>query len=346
MTAAGRSPQGSLLIQVAMATGVLAILLAAVTSYALTEWRAAHAQQRRAQAFYLAEAGLDRAIGELRQSFAWTAGFSNEPYGTLGVYSVSVESLGNQRRLESVGEVTDGGPAARRTLEAVVRGTLPPNFFDHAIYSSGPVTLNGNAYTVTGDVLSGAVETPITNAGQVSGAITYDAAADPLPALDYEGLYTQAAAQGHVYDAARMQAVQQHQDAFPTAFWRTPPTDPADPTTGVPNIVYVTTDLQLNGALGTLGGFFVVVGDVVTDPAAVEDATLNGNGTVDGPIYTRGRFRINGGGGGLNVLGGVWAGVDATLNGNTTVAYQADYMQALQAYVAADVQMVLWRERS
>jgi hypothetical protein len=97
--------------------------------------------------------------------------------------------------------------------------------------------------------------------------------------------------------------------------------------------------------VGTLGGFFVVVGDVITNPSGTYDATINGNGTIDGCIYTLGVFSVNGGGNRLNVNGGVWSGIEAELNGNATVTYNSDYMAAIKAHTLPQVQIISWREK-
>lgn len=114
-----------------------------------------------------------------------------------------------------------------------------------------------------------------------------------------------------------------------------------------PNVVYITGDLQLKGSIGTIGGFFVVVGDVINDPDETEDATINGNGTIEGAIYTRGEFRINGGGGAdLNVNGGIWAGDQVRLNGNAKVAYNAEYMEAIKTLVGEGTpQICSWEDK-
>ena len=42
-------------------------------------------------------------------------------------------------------------------------------------------------------------------------------------------------------------------------------------------------------------GFIYPLGEIV------DDTVINGNGTIDGVVYTLGEFRINSGGGNLNV---------------------------------------------
>jgi type 1 fimbria pilin len=74
-----------------------------------------------------------------------------------------------------------------------------------------------------------------------------------------------------------------------------------------------------------VGGFFIVGGEVVYD------ATLSGNVSVQGTIYTLGRFTVNGGGSALNVNGGVWSGQQVTLTGNAKIAYHSEYMNAIDA---------------
>jgi hypothetical protein len=86
------------------------------------------------------------------------------------------------------------------------------------------------------------------------------------------------------------------------------------------------------------GGFFVVGGEVVYD------ATISGNVGIDGAIYTRGRFTINGGGNALNVDGGVWAS-NATLNGAVEIEYNQEYMNAIRNLnIDTDFQISSWKD--
>ena len=89
----------------------------------------------------------------------------------------------------------------------------------------------------------------------------------------------------------------------------------------------------------------MVVGNVLTDPDATENTTVNGNGTINGAIYSTGNFRINGGGGNLNINGGVWAGNEARVSGNSTLTYNSQYMDAIESLgVGSDVTVISWRE--
>ncbi|MBI4355345.1 MAG: hypothetical protein HY597_02690 [Candidatus Omnitrophica bacterium] len=326
----------------------------------VTESRAALRARDSEQALHLADAAVARTGKELAANFNWNNG-GVPLVATLGPGQYEVQSVVNgpgadERTATVVGYIPNrAAPELQRKVEAVVRQRIPPNFYDYALYSAGEIDLNGNAYDVNGDIIAGDQD-PITNTDNVSGTITTDPTISPLAKLSFSQLYDWAAAQGHVYDAARLANVKTT-DPFPSSFWcggaqviipPAPPgcEDPSNPGVAMPNVVYVTTDLALNGNIGTIGGFYVVVGDVLSNPNGdPNDTTINGNGQIDGVIYTTGEFRVNGGAGGLNVEGGVWAGTQARLNGNATVTYNSTYMDAIQAMnINASVQLVLWRE--
>ncbi|HAM39945.1 MAG TPA: hypothetical protein DDX89_02960 [Candidatus Omnitrophica bacterium] len=306
-------------------------------------WEQSQARGSRdaASAFQLAEAGIDDGIKRLRDDYNWTATATSAfPKGS---YQLSVTPEGARRIIRSAATVT-GNANLTTQLEAIVQQNIPPHFYDNAIYAAEEVVLKGNAYSVVGNVRTGD-DDPVQNTEGVEGEVIYDPNADPLASFEFQQLYDLAMSQGNVYDGDRLQEIQRGQDAFPTEFCYSPPTDPTDPSTCMPNINYITEDLVLNGNIGTIGGFFVVVGNVLTNPSATEDTTINGVGSVEGAIYTTGDFVINGGGGGLNVYGGVWAGDEARLNGNATVEYEATYMRAIERLnLSVDVQLLSWRE--
>ena len=222
----------------------------------------------------------------------------------------------------------------------VLGGPLP---FDSAMYAAGGVTLKGTN-CVTGDPPDVAAVThggtySATPGNTIIGAI--ETGPSSLPRLDYEILRDIAEdqikpnGQNNLYTADDIAAGK----IYPTTFWYTRGDDGVDndgdgdvdeEDEWVPNIVYIETNLVLKGDIGTASGFFVVVGDVLTNPSAEADTTINGNGLVDGCIYTLGEFRVNGGGAAdLNVNGGVWA-EDIRLNGGVNVSYNEAYMDAIE----------------
>lgn len=339
-----RHPTEAGFVLIALSLLLLTLILfgGALVAHAVAEVRSAQRSQASLQAVYLAEAGIDQAIAQLRANYNWVTGYAAVPVGTTGTYSVTVQPVGINRRLTAQGNSTLLGTPTPRSVEAIVRQSIPPNFYDNATWVSQNLDLRGSAYQILGNVRHG--DTTPSGTSGVTGTVTYDPATNPLPRLSFQQLFNIAQAQGNVYDAARLQG---GPSVFPTSFWYQPPTDPNDPTTGIPNVNYVTTDLVLNGNIGTLGGFFVVVGNVLTDPSAVEDTTINGNGQIQGAIYTTGDFRINGGGNGLNVNGGVWAGDEVRVNGKSTISYDASYMSAIRAMnITADVQVISWQDLS
>lgn len=334
-----RRERGFLLISMYMIVMVLFMLSLAMTAHAVAEVRAAQRSQASMQALYLAEGGVDLAITQLRQDYNWTGG---EGSGANGDFSVNVQVVGTRRRITAQGNNTMLGDTITRPIEAIVQQSIPPSFYDNIIWAAQNLNLKGNAYQITGDIRH--ADTSPSNTNNVNGTVTYDPAANPLPRLSFQQIYDIAEAQGNIYDEARLAS---GPSVFPTSFWyRQPGTEgPTDP--GYPNVNYVTTDLVLNGNIGTIGGFFVVVGNVLTNPSAVEDTTINGNGEIEGAVYTTGNFRVNGGGNGLNIHGGVWSGAEARVNGNATLDYNSAYMNAIKTLnINADVQVISWQDLS
>ncbi len=330
--------KGIALIFTFLAIIVLTILGGLVISRSISESRIAQRYADSTQAFWLAESGVNRALYELRNNYATTGASLWPTMQGAGRYEVDVENIaigGRQnKKVTSHGFVPAAGVArAERIIEAIMSNYIPPDFYGNAIYSAGDVDFNGNSYSVTGNVR---YADEIDNTGNVTGVITQDPLINPLALLNFQQLLTISQGQGNVYDATRLQDVQRGRDSFPVSFWYSP---------GVPNVVYVLTDLQLNGDIGSIGGFYVVVGDVLTNPSGTYDATVNGNGRIEGAIYTRGEFKINGGAGRLNVNGGVWAGTEAELNGNATVDYNQEYMDAIKMLdIGSEVQIANWRD--
>ena len=333
-----------------MALVMSCVLLTLVTAYgfatmtrSLTEQHAAWRYAALASAFQLAEGGVDEAFVQLQANYNWTGPLSATLLNA-GLYTTQVTQSGTLRKISS-SATTQGLVIASASIQAWVQKYIPPNFYDQALYSANDINLKGNAYAITGNILAAGSIQSTNNLGGVTGNHTTDPSASPLASLDYQQLYTLAASQGNVYDATRLAKIQKNQDHFPTAFCCSPPTDPNDPSSCTPNVNYITDDLVLNGNIGTVGGLFIVVGNVLTDPTEVDDTTINGNGQVVGAIYTTGQFKVNGGGGGLNIDGGVWSGQAMTLNGGVTVQYNANYLKAIKNLnITPGVQLISWQQ--
>jgi Tfp pilus assembly protein PilX len=338
--------KGSVLIIAYLFLAVLLILGGAFFSRTLNEKKLFDMNRERIEAFYLAESAVDKGIAGLKNDYSGYSGTSATTAGR-GQYEVTdVNDLSSTRKsLIAHGYIPNKAQKrVERRIEVVTKKETPADFYESAIYSAANIDPNGNSYVVNGKVV---YATTIDDTSHITGTITHDPSVSPLAHFDFAVLRSIAVAQGNFYDSDRLDDVQHGRDSFPTSFWNVPPNPPVDP--GTPNVVYLEGDMVLNGNVGTLGGFFLVVGNVLTDPNVTPDATINGNGEVDGCIYTLGDFRINGGAGGLNVNGGVWSGEESRLNGNATVTYNQAFMYAIKNLIETQgagsvVQLLNWRE--
>ncbi|MFC1514759.1 hypothetical protein ACFL5X_02550 [Candidatus Omnitrophota bacterium] len=310
------------------------------------------------QAFWVSEAGINFGLIQLRNDFTVTDGTAVWS-GTVGdgEYSIDLSPIASSKRtMTSHGYIPSvSNPRLERIVEVEISQAIPGNFYDNTIYSAGDVSINGNSFDVDAldedpnePAILYADEYDAEHPENVTGTTTQDSDISPLAMLDFDQLYATSLAQGNVYDEDRLQDVTRGWDSFPADFWYDDPSDPLDPTTGTPNVVYVECDLTINGNIGTIGGFYVVAGDVITDPDATEDASIVGSGRIEGAIYTRGELNVNGGGAtGLAVDGGIWAGEGVTINGSAEVTYNEDYMQAIEALsIDPEAQIITWKENT
>jgi len=316
---------------------VLSVLGTAIISRSISESRIASRYAESTQAFWIAEAGANRALTQLRGDFSTTGtGLWSTQLGQ-GRYSVNVGPTGNPatrvvRTRGCVPDVAgcvpgDGVPCqsrACRDIQLIFSKVVPPGFYDYAIYSAGGIDIRGSSYNVYGNVTY--ASTLSWSSDRITGSEIPDPSIAPLAALDYNQLRIISQAQGNYFD-------EDHLDGpFPQTFW-------FNQTNSVPNVVFLEGPLLLRGN-DIMGGFIIVGG-------AVEyDATLGGTVGVDGCIYTRHDFTANGGGHqGLNINGGVWAGNMATLNGGVNVGYNATYMSAIKNQtIDATIQVSSWRD--
>lgn len=308
-----------------------------VSSFNLTK-RLSHSSR----AFYLAESGVQKALYELRRDYSWTGeGPVDINWDTLskGEYEVIVTDIGdNKKRVVSTGYFLQKyGALAKRAIEVDISPPTPSWFYDNAITAGDNVDLNGN-YTVNGNTMYGTEISPedYEPSEKIDGG---------LPLLNFAQLKLIAEQQtnpytisgNNIYTQADFDAYN-GKPPFPESFWYEG--------TSTPNVIYIETNLILRGDVGILCGFFVVAGNVLTDPDAGADTTINGNGTIDGCVYTLGNFRINGGGNGLGVTGGVWGRDEVRLNGNAQVSYNLDYMNAIRGLNIDFVPGILsWKEK-
>lgn len=296
---------------------VLTVLGAASLSRSISESRIARRYSESTQAFWLAEAGINRALNELRFNYSTSgSGLWSTPMGA-GRYEVdvAVTGVGNQGRLVTsygcIPDVTCNSSRAQRIIEAIMVKIVSPgpaNFFNNAVYTPGNVNISGSAYSVTGDVRYGNTITPDPPVNIPSANNIHDSSITALARFDFDQLRAMSQSQGNYHDAT-------HNPSFPETFWKS---------TGVPNIVFIEGNFDISGKKQTVGGFVIVGGDLLYD------AEITGNAAVDGVIYTLGTCNVKGGGGvPFNVNGGIWAGQGVTITGSTVIEYNSDYMNAI-----------------
>ncbi len=340
-------------IALAVTLVIMAVLLtlgAVIFSRSINEKNLARRSLLSTQAFWLAEAGLNRALAELRNDFNLSDG--NDKWSdTLdnGDYSVDLEEIDSDtKRVKAYGYVpSKNNSEAFYEIEAIIGKVVPSGFYDNAILTAGDLDVNGTSYSIDGNVVyADNFEGDDVN---IEGTLSQDSSISPLPYFNFETLLAMSESQTDTYDSGNVYEVDENNDKLidpdtgsekdlPNEFWY----DDAETT---PNIVYIKGDLVLNGNIEA-GGFFVVAGDVITDPDDTQDATLNGSGTIDGVIYTRGDFIINGGGvDGLNIDGGIWSGEETRLNGSANVAWNEYYMDAIDALnIEPLAQIIYWED--
>ena len=351
-----KNNRGVLLIAVFMIIAVVSVLLGAFLFRNIWDAKNSLRYKQSIIALHCAEASIDKAIAKLPNDVTAVSNAALTDNNNLirGEYAhtIAVLDMGKRWRVESWGYVPNQSqPEAVVHLEAhISKKDLPDSFWDNAIYSAGNVRVNGSAFDINGDVLyAGALIPSTLDPANFTGTAANDPSIAPLIKLDYDYLRgiaaTQIKADGsdNIYTAAEIAS---KSPPLPVSFWFDQ-SDP-NPANWIPNVVFVETDLVLNGDIGTIGGFLVVAGDVISDPDDTTSTTINGNGHIDGCVYSTGEFRVNGGGGiGLNVLGGVWSGSDGVLiNGSVEIGYHKPYMDAIRYIInpSSIVQLISWRK--
>ena len=358
--------KSSILVVVIIVAVVLTILGTALLHKSITENNLAQKYLDSARAFWLAEAGVNKALDNAR---------NNNTSGELasfgdGEYEVIVVADGSNWKVTSYGYVPSKAACRiMHKIETTISKGIPLNFYDYPIFTGEDVNFNGNAFSVVNDVLGKAVlyggENDIEHPENIDGLVTQDASVNPIPRLDFEDILAESKKQntdtypetGNVYDVSNggklIDPITKEEKALPETFWYIVDDidgdgEVDDDENWVPNIVYIQGDLKINGQIGTIGGFLVVAGDVITDleDEEFEDVAIVGEGEVIGVIYTLGELDINGGGtNGLEIDGGAWAGEGVTINGSADVLYNKEYMDAIKGLEIEPIhQIVAWKD--
>jgi hypothetical protein len=308
---------------------VLSLLAGAFLTRSISERSVASKYFDSTQAFWLAEAGVNKALVQLRNDYGNFSAISPTTLGP-GEYSYpTITSSGsNNRTVTASGFVPSASSAVKitRVIEAIMSKRIPTGFYDYAIYAAGDLERKGN---VNGKVIYAGTATGSYKDPQPTSE-TPDSSISPLASLDFDWLRTLSKGQLHEDGTNNYHDADHLNGPFPASFWYSP---------GVPNVVFLEGSLTLGGG-DTAAGFFVVGGGDV-----VYDATIGGGANIDGCVYTRGDLTNNGGGGADFNIKGVWVGGTAKLGGSSVITYDVDYMNAIKALgINAVVQVTSWRE--
>ncbi|TET45583.1 hypothetical protein E3J62_07435 [candidate division TA06 bacterium] len=139
---------GTALIVSLMVTCLLMMLCFAFLLETNTETRFSSRQQAKSAAFYLAEAGAQRAYVRLCSDFTWRDGFKDEKMGS-GLYTVQIDDSNSDPSIpEDIVRVTSTGKA--RNAQKIIRTQLKQarvRAFDYACFARDAAGLrfNGNS---------------------------------------------------------------------------------------------------------------------------------------------------------------------------------------------------------
>ncbi len=318
---------------------VLMVLGLALGSSASTELRVARQHRDETAAFYVAEAGLRRALAQLDLDPSWREGFSGVEFGT-GHYTVVVEELdGAVVYVTSTGSV--GG--AERTIQVVAELVSGPGS-QKALYSGSSLDISGRLQ-VEGDVLV---------AGDITGSERIDV--DGELALTGEWLY-----EGKQYSPEPV-VVEPIFVAQPPGDWYREGADQVWEG-GVTldgnlefdgELIYVQGDLNLSGqvegtavivAEGTLtvdGNLKTRGSDSVLVLISLEEILLQGGGQVEAFLYSYGGLTVDRSV--SQVRGGIVAGHLSYENELKIISESGVSLSQLPGYPDRSWQVLSWKE--
>ncbi len=240
------SQNGSALIICLLSLAVLSALGTAALMVSTTNQTIAGNYRKQSQAFFVAEAGLQKAIAELKNNMAWrgedTTGVETGDMVirnitaeyTVNIYDTSKDATlpGGHIRLVSEGVFQD----SRQTVESIIRFSPDPEF--KANSPPAAVVTSGKNHAKGTHVINGYDNDGVIDTDDMVRTEQY------LPDVNQDALKTFAdiIIEGDLTD-----------NPGPTDFWKDPFNDPPER----PYIIHVTGDLNLSGNVHVYGVIFV-----------------------------------------------------------------------------------------
>ena len=182
--------KGSILILVIIVSVVITILGTALLHKSITENNLAQKYLDSARAFWLAEAGINKALTNARNDI------TNSELASFGdgEYEFTVVDDGGNLKVTAYGYVpSKDSYRIMHKVETTMSKGIPLDFYDYPIYSAGDVDFNGNTYSVINNesapkdkAVLYAGNNEIQNPGNITGTISQDVTVTPLARLDFE----------------------------------------------------------------------------------------------------------------------------------------------------------------
>lgn len=140
--------RGSVLLTTIIVVLLLAMILVAASFLFISGTREARLNVALAQAHYLAEAGIEYAIEQLRQDWNWSPSSNPIPFpqaAPLGTFEISVSSGSQTRQIRSKGTVIVGLRKVEKVVTVEIQRAGFPPIFNNALASSTDIDLVGNS---------------------------------------------------------------------------------------------------------------------------------------------------------------------------------------------------------
>jgi len=325
----------------------MSVIIFSFLSFIAIRIREATVKVSESGAFYIAEAGLNKAIWYLAtptssggKGLSWRVTGSTEAYGR-GLFRITVSNTAVSTEVFIISTGEAGGIS--KTVSQVVNiGGLPPAF-DFAIYSNSPLNTGGNAaidgsifingnanFSGSATITDGYVYHPVGTT--VSGAGTYTDGGEPnpiptMPTLDtsyYSGLIAaaQGAAAGDItYNNTTVNL------AGATVYVHGKVTISGTTTINGPGNIVATGNINMSGSTYSTnvvkfisGGTISITGNTYMSGAIFYSSSAisaSGNTRVQvGGMISNGTLSL---GGNINVSGIIYSTGQASISGNPTI---------------------------